>query len=129
METPPITPEKPQTSQGRAGAKARLRTLGDVDRRTKAGQAAFKLRDDLAADLGGWERLTAMQRELVSNASLLGAMLQDAGVAYLQGQAVDLAEFMALTNAQRRLLADLGLERKMRDVTPDLRDIIEGRAA
>lgn len=107
--------------------RARLRTLADVDRRTRAGQAAFKLRDDLAADLGGWDRLSAMQRELIENAAVLGAMLKDAAATYLSGDPVDLAEFMALTNAQRRLLTDLGLERALKDVTPSLRQYLSGK--
>lgn len=111
------------------GEKVRLRTLADVDRRTRAGQAAFKLRDDLAADLGGWEELSAMQRELVENTAVLGAMLKDAAASYLTGKPVDLAEFMALTNAQRRLLADLGLERRMRDISaPSLRERLQAEA-
>ena len=104
-----------------------MRTLADVDRRTRAGQAAFKLRDDLAADLGGWDRLSAMQRELIENAAVLGAMLKDAAATYLSGDPVDLAEFMALTNAQRRLLTDLGLERALKDVTPSLRQYLSGK--
>ena len=113
----------------RSGAKARLRTLDDLDRRTKAAQATFELRDSIATDLGGIERLSAMQRELVDGAALLGAMIKDLGANYLSGDPIDLSEFMALTNAQRRLLADIGLERKARDITPTLNDIIAGRAA
>jgi len=119
----------PADRSPKAPIKARLRTLADVDRRTRAGQAAFRLRDDLAADLGGWDCLSAMQRELVENTAVLGAMLKDASACYLSGDPVDLAEFMALTNAQRRLLSDLGLERKQRDVSPSVRDLMEGRAA
>ncbi|MER8923427.1 hypothetical protein [Mesorhizobium sp. M0802] len=111
------------------GAKARLRTLDDLDRRTRAAQATFELRDQIAKDLGGIDRLSAMQREIVDGAALLGAMIKDAGATYLSGDPVDLGEFMALTNAQRRLLADVGLERRARDVTPTLQDIIAGRAA
>ncbi|TPL75115.1 hypothetical protein [Mesorhizobium sp. B2-3-15] len=111
------------------GAKARLRTLDDLDRRTKAAQATFELRDQLASDLGGMEQLSAMEREIVDGAALLGAMIKDAGATYLSGDPVDLGEFMALTNAQRRLLADVGLQRRARDVTPTLQDIIAGRAA
>lgn len=105
--------------------------MQDLDKRTLAAKAAFRLRDDLAADLGGWDRLSAMQRELVENAAVLGAMLKDAAAAYLSGEPVDLAEFMALTNAQRRLLADLGLERRMTDVTPSVDAYLaaKGRAA
>jgi hypothetical protein len=126
-DTPPMaTRSKPVTAEK---PKARLRSLADVDRRTMAGRAAFKLRDDLAADLGGWDRLSAMQRELVENTAVLGAMLKDAAAAYLSGDPIDLQEFMALTNAQRRLLADLGLERRMMDVTaPTVRQYLAAKA-
>jgi hypothetical protein len=122
--SPELSTERTAVSPQKAGAKARLRTLADVDRRTRAAQDAFQLRDDLASDLGGAPHLSAMQRELVENAAVLGAMLKDAAAAYLSGDPVDLAEFMALTNAQRRLLADLGLERRARDITPALKDYI-----
>ncbi|TIP99766.1 MAG: hypothetical protein E5X61_38595 [Mesorhizobium sp.] len=53
----------------------------------------------------------------------LGAMLKDAAANYLEGEPIDINEFMALTNAQRRLLADLGLERRaLKDITPSLKD-------
>lgn len=115
-------------ASSKVGAKVRLRTLADVDRRTRAAQEAFALRDDLAGDLGGWDHLSAMQRELVENSAILGAMLKDASATYLSGGAVDLAEFMALTNAQRRLLSDLGLERKARDVTPSIQTYMASKA-
>lgn len=120
-------PDRPR----KGGEKTRLRTLADVDRRTLAGKAAFRLRDDLAADLGGWDRLSAMQRELVENTAVLGAMLKDYAAAYLTGEPVDLAEFMALTNAQRRLMADLGLERRAANITPNVREYVAsmGRGA
>ncbi|MER9285070.1 hypothetical protein [Mesorhizobium australicum] len=111
------------------GPKARLRTLDDLDRRTRAAQATFELRDQIAKDLGGIDRLSAMKREIVDSAALLGAMIKDAGATYLSGDPVDLGEFMALTNAQRRLLADIGLERRAKDITPSLADIIAGHAA
>jgi hypothetical protein len=129
MTTAAISAEYPQDAPPKGRDKTRLRTLADVDRRTLAGKAAFRLRDDLAGDLGGWDRLSAMQRELVENVAILGAMLKDAAATYLSGGAVDLAEFMALTNAQRRLLSDLGLERRMRDVAPSLDAYLAGKRA
>ncbi|WP_244571324.1 hypothetical protein [Mesorhizobium carmichaelinearum] len=111
------------------GVKARLRTLDDLDRRTRAAQATFELRDSIASDLGGADRLSAMQKEIVDGAALLGAMIKDLGANYLSGDPVDLAEFMALTNAQRRLLADIGLERRQRDVTPTLDSYLNRGAA
>jgi hypothetical protein len=129
MNTPEIEARSRAHAAEKGRQKARLRTLADIDRRTRAGQAAFRLRDELADDLGGLDRLSAMERELIENTAILGAMLKDAAAAYLSGESVDLAEFMALTNAQRRLLADLGLERRLRDVTPDLSMIIREAAA
>ena len=80
----------------------------------------FELRDRLIADMGGRDRLSVMQAELIDNTAILGAMLKDSAANYLQGEPIDLTEFMSLTNAQRRLLSDLGLEKRIKDVTPSL---------
>ncbi len=45
-----------------------------------------------------------------------------------EGGELDLDAYVALTNALGRALGRLGLGRKARDVTPRLKDIIEGRA-
>lgn len=106
------------------GGKARLRTLADLDKRTRAHRDTAELRENIAADLGGWPNVSAMASEIITSASLLGAIIRDRAAAYLAGDAMDLGEFITLTNAQRRLLADLGLERRARDVTPDLHDYL-----
>lgn len=116
-------------SPAKGSGKVKLKTLADIDRRTRAAQACFELRDRLIRDLGGEDCLSVMQRELIDNTACLGAMLKDAAASYLQGEPVDLGEFMALTNAQRRLLADLGLARRAKDVTPSLSDYSAWRAA
>ncbi|WP_155929697.1 hypothetical protein [Mesorhizobium sp. L2C067A000] len=110
-------------SSPKQGGKVRLRTLDDLDRRTTAARVVFELRDTLAADLGGKANLSSMKLELIDNVAVLGAMLKDSAASYITGEEVDIIEFMALTNAQRRLLADLGLERRaLKDITPTLRD-------
>lgn len=129
MESTADAFEMEARSAAKTAPKARLRTLDDLDRRTKAAQQALALRDALAGDLGGWDHITVAERQLVEGVALLGAMIRDAGAAYLSGEPVDLGEFMALTNAQRRLLADIGLERRARDVTPSIADLRAGAAA
>ncbi|CAN7208718.1 hypothetical protein LJR225_000721 [Phenylobacterium sp. LjRoot225] len=127
-DTTEFQAQSPTDPSPKAGPKTRLRTLNDLDRRTRAAQATFKLRDEIAEDLGGLDGLSAMERELVANSALMGAMLRDLGASYLTGAQIDLTEFMALANAQRRLLEALGLRRRPRDVTPSLKDLIEGAA-
>ena len=109
--------------------KVRLRRLADLDRRTSAARAALELRKSIMADLGGEQILSAMQCAIIDSAATLGAMLEDMAAAYLAGEGADLSLYATLANAQRRLLADLGLERRAHDVTPDLRDYVRGQAA
>ncbi|TGT35694.1 hypothetical protein [Mesorhizobium sp. M8A.F.Ca.ET.165.01.1.1] len=110
-------------SAPKGSGKVRLKTLADLDRRTTAARVVFELRDSLAADLGGKANLSVMKLELIDNVACLGAMLKDSAANYLEGEPIDINEFMALTNAQRRLLADLGLERRaLKDITPSLKD-------
>jgi hypothetical protein len=100
------------------GGKVRLLTLQDLDSRTRACKHALGLRNGFLSDLGGEDRASIAQRELAQRASVLGAMLEDAETRWLRGEPVQLAEFCTLVNAQRRVLADIGLERRARDVTP-----------
>jgi hypothetical protein len=92
--------------------------LADLDRRTNAAKAAFDLRDSFIADLGGEDAVSAMKRAVVDSAAALGAMLEDMAASYLAGEGADLGLYATLANAQRRLLTDLGLERRAKDITP-----------
>ena len=46
----------------------------------------------------------------------------------MAGQGVELDKYCTLVNAQRRVLGDIGLERRARDVTPKLTDYLEAKA-
>ncbi len=128
-----VKPRKRTSRTGKTpskgGDKARLLSLSDLDRRTKAARAAFDLRDRIVADLGGEEMISAMKAQIVEAAAVMGAMLADAAARYLTGKPIDLAEYTTLANAQRRLLADLGLERQARDVSPSLTEFMARKAA
>jgi len=113
----------------RSQKKLRLRCFDDLDKRTNAARAAIELRDGIAADLGGYSALTAMQRALLQNVATLGAMLEDLAAGYLSGEQIDRALYATLANTQRRLLVDLGLERKSKDVAPDLQHYLKSTAA
>jgi hypothetical protein len=105
--------------------KVRLLTLSDLDRRTNACRHALELRGGIVSDLGGDEHISLAQRELAQRAAVLGAMLEDAEARYLRGDDLDLPQFCTLVNAQRRVLADIGLDRVARTVSPDIRKAIQ----
>jgi hypothetical protein len=128
MDTAPIVAERPDDKKRPPGRKRRLKSLADLDRRTAAAKTAFALRDQIILDLGGEASLSAMKRVLVDKVAILEASLNNLAAAYLAGEAVEMIRFATLANAQRRLLADLGLERRAHDITPDLRDYIKEAA-
>jgi hypothetical protein len=105
----------PRTRQG----KVRLRSLDDLDNRTAAARRARDLVADLESDLGGGDGLPVGLRELIKRAAMLGAIVEDCEVRWLERRPVDLAEYLSAVNAQRRVLATIGLDRRPRDVTPD----------
>ena len=111
--------------QSTKSGKRRLLTLKDLDSRTRATRQALALRDGFLSDLGGGDRASVAQQELAQRGAILGVMIEDQEARWLRGDGVELAEYCTLVNAQRRVLADIGLERRARDVTPSLHGYLE----
>jgi hypothetical protein len=118
-EAAPIVAESAATKR-QPGPKRRLKCLADLDRRTAAAKAAYALQGEIIADLGGPNALSAMQRVLIDHVATLAAALGDIAAKYLAGEDTDMVRYATLANSQRRLLADLGLERRAIDVQQHL---------
>lgn len=117
-----------ESSNGKPPDKARLRSLNELDGRTNAAKRARALVEAIESDLGGSDRLTAGEREIVQRAAITSAMLENIEVEWLTGNEVDIGAYCALTNNLRRLLTTVGLERRPRDVTLDLDKYLASRA-
>ena len=101
----------------KAAGKLRLLTLADVDRRTAAYAATRKLIDGMEGDLGGADRLSTGERQLVQRAAVLGAVLTDTESRWVAGEPIDPTVYCTVVNAQRRVLETIGLSRRQRDVS------------
>jgi hypothetical protein len=110
------------------GEKARLLTLDHLDGRTLAVRRVRQVEGEIASDLGGPEGLSEAQRALARRAAVLSAVLEDSEARWALGQGVDLQGYLAAVNALRRVLATLGLERRMRDAVPPLHDYLAAQA-
>lgn len=110
------------------GTKVRLLSLADLDGRSTAAKSARALIVQLESDLGGADRLSAGERVLVHRAAVATAMAEHFEAQWLSGRPVDITGYCTLTNALHRLLKTVGLERRARDVTPDLSKYIAERA-
>jgi len=100
--------------------KTKLLTLGQLDGRTVAAKSVRALIDAIENDLGGSDRLSAGEREIVKRAAVAGAMIEHLEAVWLTSNELDVGAYTALVNVQRRLLTTVGLERRARDVTPSL---------
>jgi hypothetical protein len=102
-----------------SGDKTRLLSLEDLDRRTAGYRKTAELIDRIEADLGGADRLSTAEQQIIRHAALTGAMLEDLGTRWLNGEPIDPALFATLSNSERRLYEAVGFRRRERDVTPD----------
>jgi hypothetical protein len=118
-----IAQPKPQGAT-RMGTQGTI--LQGVDMRTHGGRRFKELCADLVAHL--CDDPTAPQFAIIRRAAALGVWCEQAEADQAQGKELDVAAYTTATNTLRRLLSDLGLERRALDVTPDLRDYINAKA-
>jgi hypothetical protein len=123
MKSPADSAEIPDERAPDTGQKLRLLTLDALDGRTAAAKRTRDLIAAIESDLGGGEHLTEGTRQLVQRGAVLGAFIEDCEARWITGESVEVNEYLAAINAQRRVLATIGLERRQRDVTPSLADI------
>src|SRR5262249_5233408 len=107
-----------------AASKVRLQSLEDLDRRTSAYRKTAEPIERVEADLGGAERLSTAEQQIIRHAALTGALLEDLGTRWLAGEPLQPAFVAAVSNTSRRLYEPIGMQRQPRDVTPSLRDYL-----
>jgi hypothetical protein len=100
--------------------KSRLLTLEGLDRRTAAYRETKQLIAEITTDLGGEDRLSAAERQMVQHGAVLGAYATDLEAQYLKGRRIDLTALCTILNTQRRCFDAIGYQRRPRDVTPSL---------
>ena len=101
--------------------------LAGVDGRSLMARRFREIVTSIESDLGG--DLTEAQRHLIARAATLAIWCEEREGELGEGKEFDAGAYATIANAQRRLLSDLGLERRMRDITPSLADYIAGKAA
>ena len=106
--------------------KVRLLSLAALDGRTVAARRAKELIEAIESDLGGADHLSEGARQLVQRAAVLGTYVESCEAQWLAGEEVDLTDYLAAINSQRRVLATIGLERRQRDLMPTIQEFARG---
>jgi hypothetical protein len=114
----------------RRHVKIALPTTATLDMRTRAGRLYKATREAIIADLGGRDELSRAELELIDRAAGLATRLSAADAEMLEGTPPSLGagEYATLANSLNRILTTIGLKRRPRDVTPDLRTYLASRA-
>ena len=110
---------------------ANIPYIGDLDGRTKAARLYRAALTALIEDRGGAEAMSNGELLLArraAGAATLCDMIESQIVAGEELKPDRVASYLAASNAFRRLVVTLGLERAQRDVTPRLRDVLRESA-
>jgi hypothetical protein len=79
------------------------------------------------ADAGGRDHMSEAMLSLCRRAATLEIQLEQLECRMSEGDDVDIEIYGRIASHLRRILETLGVERKSRDVTPDLRSYLAGR--
>lgn len=99
--------------------------LPKVDGRSWLARRYRELVLQISDDLGG--ELPAAKLAIVCRAATLTAWAEQAEGEFARTGELDVQQFTTAVNALRRLLADLGLERQSKNITPTLEEYLQER--
>jgi hypothetical protein len=125
-----------ETIPGRARRKPEARSrvgngkvlLPMTDGRSLTARRFQDLYEDIAGDLGGLDLLSEGQKQLIRRAATLSAESERQEAEWANGRPFDLPLYSTTSNCLRRIFETLGLERRSRDCTPDLRSYLQAKA-
>ena len=108
--------------------KARLVSLDQIDRRTKAAQLALETKNAIITDLGGLDQLSTLERLACEHAALASAVVADSYARWLKGEQIALTELSTVQNAFLRVAGSLGFSRRAKDISKSIDTYLEGNA-
>lgn len=109
----PIAKTKPEAATRQGNGRA---VLPGIDGRSWGARRYRELAADLTEHLGGEPSIP--QQAIIRRAVQIQVWCEACEAAFVRGEDFDIALFSTATNSLRRLLVDLGLERRPKDVTP-----------
>ena len=117
LRSPTATPS-PNTRSAVAN-QSRLFVEG-LDGRSAHARRYRDLIAEFTRDLGGPDSLSEAQRSIIRRAASLCVWCEAVEVQMANGEDCEIGPYTTACNSLRRLLNDIGLERRSKDITPDL---------
>jgi hypothetical protein len=99
--------------------KARLLSRNALDGRTTAAKQFEAIASGIAADLGGEDRLSTVQKHLVEAFAGCACVLSDINTRAMRGEEpIDLLAYSTAVSTLTRVAAKLGMKRVARELNP-----------
>jgi hypothetical protein len=123
--------DSPEVTKRKAHGRSRVgngsAVLPGVDGRSAVVRRYREILNQLISDMGGDP--SEAQSLIARRAATIAVWCEETESTLANGGAIDISEFTTATNALRRLLSDIGLDRRARDVSPTIQEIIARHAA
>ncbi len=94
------------------------RVLDSVDGRSHIARRHVEITAQIAEDLGGINRLSEAQLQLIRSAAGLVVLREGLDAKASNGEPIDVSTYCRISNSLRRVLSTIGLTRVPKDVTP-----------
>jgi len=127
METDQSAVTMPPPTARSAVANGSRLFVQELDGRSALARRYRDLVAEFTRDIGGDP--SEAQKQLIRRAASLSTWCEAQEVRLANGDDVEIGPLTTAANSLRRILTDIGLERKPRDITPDFASYVTGNAA
>ena len=102
--------------------------LPDIDGRSAIARRYRDLVAALASDMGGADSMSEVRAQLARRFAALAVQAEALEAALVRGEPIDLAEHALISSTLVRLASRLGIERRAKNIVPDLHDYLDRKA-
>jgi hypothetical protein len=101
------------------------KTLPDTDGRLRVARRFRDIAAAILVDQGGFDACSESRRQLIRRFSAACVLAEDLEGRLARGEEVDVARHALLCSTLTRLAQRIGINRRLKNVTPDLHDYLE----
>lgn len=121
----PLAARKPE-------AKSRVSNGSDVlpgvDGRSRVARRYRDISAAIAVDQGGAHHISETKHQLIRRFAAAAVLAEAMEAQLANGEPIDIGEHALLTSTLVRIAQRIGIDRRAKNIVPDLRDYIEGHA-
>lgn len=124
----PRDPLAPRQAVARSRVSNGRELLPGIDGRSTTARRYFDLVAAVCADAGGADRCSEARLQLIRRFAAAACMAEQMEARLANGEQIDVQQHAHLTSTMTRVVQRIGINRRARDVVPDLRDYLDAKA-